>query len=120
MVVAALIIHGGLIRPASSGHGGRSVASNIPSAVLFTQDQPQSVNASSCSFELSVLLAAIVAISLRICCRVHSNVRRAVSAPLLKHAAPTRRARRRNPRPSFVERVQIPDDLARLLWGEHG
>jgi len=24
------------------------------------------------------------------------------------------------PRPSFVERVEIPDDLARLLWREHG
>jgi hypothetical protein len=24
------------------------------------------------------------------------------------------------PRPSLVERVQVPDDLARLLWDEHG
>jgi hypothetical protein len=26
----------------------------------------------------------------------------------------------RLPRPNFVERVQVPDDLARLLWDKHG
>jgi hypothetical protein len=50
--------------------------------------------------------------------RAQFDARRTRQRPAPPHSTTT--PPQRLSRPSFVERVQVPDDLARLLWGEHG
>jgi len=50
--------------------------------------------------------------------RARFEARRARQRPAPSHGTTT--PPQRPPRPSFVERVQVPDDLLCLLWDEHG
>jgi hypothetical protein len=102
---------------------------NLPSHAVCLQKMNRDLVCRIMLVEVACPPAAIAAIFLMICCRVRSNVRAVVTAPGLRLAAPgsaqrhriaPQRRRSHLPRPSFVERAQMPDDLARLLWDEHG
>jgi hypothetical protein len=84
---------------------------------LFTKDEPRSGNPGSCSLRSPVPPAAIAATSLRICCRVRSDVRAVVSAPGLKLAVPGSAQRHRiaRQRRRSAYRVLVSSSVCKCL-----